>query len=203
MKTKKERLEIKTRRLKNKKLIKKYPFIQAVDWLAKPIKSYDYTLLDDMPTGWKKSFGELLCEDISKVLKRHNVKTFNTQQVKEKYGELRWYFSAPTCVYNEIDDIIDAYSHCSRNICIRCGKLDVHCIDTGWISPLCEECFYKNKYYKDKNYNDYICDEDNLMSDSITFSRFEDGKTTKYTIDISEYTNKIRMRYKKDVRRNS
>lgn len=195
--TKKERLVKKTRRLKNKKLLKKYPFLQAIDWWCRPIKGYDYTLKDDFPRGWWKAFGELMCDEIKEVLDANHVKTFSTQQIKEKFGELRWYFSAPTSVYNQINDIITAYSHVSTNICIKCGKPDVHMIDTGWVSPYCEECFSKNKYYKDKNYNDYVCDEDNKMSDSITYNRFSKEGTAQYTVDISETTAKIRKRYEK------
>lgn len=197
--TKKERLEIKSRRLKNKRLLKKYPFIRAVDWYANPIKGYDFTLLDDIPRGWKKTFGELICEDISNVLKKYNIKTFNTQQIKEKYGELRWYFSAPVSIYDEIENIIDAYSHCSRNICTICGKPDVPCIDIGWISPICKKCFDKksSKYYK-KTFDDFSKDIDSRMEDSYSFKIFrKDDETEVITVDISEYTNKIRKRYEK------
>lgn len=200
-KTKKQRLVEKTRRLKNKRLLKKYPFLQAIDWWGRPIKSYNLTLKDEFLRGWWKAFGELMCDEIKEVLDVHNIRTFSTQQIKEKFGELHWYFSAPKSVYDEIYDIIDAYSHCSRNICIHCGKPDVHCIDTGWISPYCEKCFHKNKYYKDENYEDYICDEDNRMTDSITYNRFSKEGTTQYTVDISETTAKIRKRYEKCLKK--
>lgn len=194
-KTKKERLVEKTRRLNNKKLLKKYPFLQAVDWHWRPINGYDITLKDEFPTGWWKAFGELMCEDIKKVLDNKNVRTFNTQQVKEKFGELRWYFSAPVSVYDEINNIIDAYSHASTNICIKCGKPDVYMLDMGRRIPYCEECFHKNEYFTDRHYNDYICDKDNIMVDSITYTRFSKEGNTQYTVDISDTVNKIRARY--------
>lgn len=43
----------KAERLRNKKLIERYPWIWPVDWHWKRIQSYNFTMYDDVPTGWK------------------------------------------------------------------------------------------------------------------------------------------------------
>ena len=51
----------------NKQLVKKYPFLLPRNrWTGKVPKEYDYsyTELDDMPDGWRKAFGEQMCEEI-------------------------------------------------------------------------------------------------------------------------------------------
>lgn len=128
IKTKKERRVEKARRIANRKLIKTYPFLMPYNvWSGKKIKGYNYefTWADDLPTGWNKAFGSLMWEDFKNALKPGDYIHF--EQIKEKYGQLRMYCSAS----QEIQDIIDAYSHLSENICIKCGKPDVHMIDTG------------------------------------------------------------------------
>ena len=56
-------------------------------------------------------------------------------QIKEKYGELRWYDENTT---NEIQDIIAKYSYISRYTCIDCRK-PAHYLSVGWICPYCQE----------------------------------------------------------------
>lgn len=193
VKNKKERRAIKARRIANKKLIKKYPFLMPYNvWTGKKLEDYKYnfTWADDLPEGWNKAFGDMMWEDFKNALKKPG-EYIQFQQIKEKFGELRVYCSAPESIQN----IISAYSHCSQNICIKCGKPDVHIIDTGWIHPVCEECFSKNKWYKDKDYNSYLCDDSGKMADSYSFTRFSKDGNEHITVDISEYTQKIRRRY--------
>lgn len=45
-----------------------------------------------MPRGWRKAFGELICADIQRELEAANlVDTYGISEIKEKFGELRWY----------------------------------------------------------------------------------------------------------------
>ena len=99
----------------NKELIRKYPWLEPHnDWSGKKITDcagedgeegywpgdpsmhpeydYEYTLLDDMPDGWRIAFGDEMVERIQKELERFGYadKYFVTQ-IKEKYGGLRWY----------------------------------------------------------------------------------------------------------------
>ena len=116
---------------RNKKLIKKYPFIQ----LRKDY--FDGTWLTSMPIGWEKNFGISFCEDILNKLNEigYPINEFKINDIKEKWGQFECYFSGP----DEIQDIVDKYTNISREICINCGK-PATCVNTGWISYFCEKC---------------------------------------------------------------
>ena len=99
----------------NKELIRKYPWLEPHnDWSGKKISvcagpdgeegfwpgdpslhpeyDYEYTLLDDMPDGWRLAFGDEMVERIQKELERFDyVDKYFISQIKEKYGSLRWY----------------------------------------------------------------------------------------------------------------
>lgn len=73
----------------NKELIKKYPWLLPTDWQGDTPIGYDYsyTWLDDLPTGWRIAFGDLICEEIQKELEKYNyVDKYGIIQIKEKYG---------------------------------------------------------------------------------------------------------------------
>jgi len=196
-KNKKQRKEAKRRRLVNKKLIKKYPWLKPYNvWTGKTWKDYNYetTWADDLPNGWRKAFGDMMFEEIDEVLKRTNT-TIYIEQIKEKYGQLRFYCNA----HQEIQEIIDDYSKLSENICIVCGKPDVSMLDTGWISPVCKECFEynqkTNKWAPRDKYEDYIISKDSSMSSERHWRRFTpNGDTQDFSRDISDKAEKIRNR---------
>ena len=96
---------------RNKELIKKYPWLLPHNrWTDKVSDDYDYsyTELDAMPDGWRKSFGEEMCEEIQKELEKCNaVEGYRILQIKEKYAMLRWYDSgSPIGILSEVDDIV-------------------------------------------------------------------------------------------------
>ena len=128
----------------NKELVKEFPFLKPRNvWTDEEIEDYDYsfTILDEIPEGWKKSFGRLLCEDIKKVLiKENTLDSFRIDQIKEKYGTLRLYCNGS----KEIQDIINKYEHISKHTCIVCGNVNVPIYDDGWVSPYCDKCFEKS-----------------------------------------------------------
>ena len=138
-----KRIKKKQQKLKYKKLCKRYPFIALRNWRTdKPF--YDFTYLDDMPEGWRKTFGKEMCEEIRRVLVKANyLNKYRVIQVKEKYGSLRWYDAgAPSSIYRELQDVIDKYEEMSVRTCIRCGRPATK-ISLGWISPFCDECAEK------------------------------------------------------------
>lgn len=99
------------------------------------------TELDAMPDGWRKAFGIRMCGEIKKALLDAGgpdlLYSYRILQIKEKYGELRWYDAyAPDCVF----DIISKYACISAKTCINCGKKATK-LSTGWVSPYCDECF--------------------------------------------------------------
>ena len=141
-------------RKENKKLCERYPFliprhiwtdkimweVPKYDW--RYTTPYTYTLLDEMPPGWRKAFGKQMCEEIRESLIKHNqLYDYRITQIKEKYGSLRWYdFGAPAEVY----DIINKYSKMSEKYCFICGQPATK-ISLGWICPYCDKCAEKLK----------------------------------------------------------
>lgn len=125
----------------NKQLCEKYPFLLPRNrWTGKVPADYDYsyTELDDMPDGWRKAFGEKMCEEIKQELEEKGIlHQYRISQIKEKYGELCWYdFGCTTKILREI---IPKYEKLSTRTCIKCGKPATR-ITLGWISPYCDDC---------------------------------------------------------------
>lgn len=124
----------------NKSLISRFPFLLprsvATD---EPILDFDYsyTNLDRMPAGWRKAFGEEMCEKIREVLVREGcLDEYRLLQVKAKYGILCWYDFGGT---EGVWDVVSEYEELSKHTCIRCGKPATR-ITTGWVSPYCDDC---------------------------------------------------------------
>lgn len=122
----------------NKELCERYPFL--IPWKVRQgiIKdfNYDYTLLDWMEPGWREAFGIQMCEELREALIAADaLERYQVTDVKEKYGELRWYSYGGT---NSTHEIEKKYLLLSRGICGRCGKPATH-IGTFWIYPYCDE----------------------------------------------------------------
>lgn len=148
-----KRIKKKQIKMKNKRLCKRYPFLcprnyfddtilwkrSKHDW--RYIKPYSWTKLDEMPDGWRKAFGEQMCEEIRETLIKGNyLYDYRIAQIKEKFAELRWYDEgAPESIYRELQDIIYKYEEISERTCIKCGKPATK-ISTGWIMPFCDRC---------------------------------------------------------------
>lgn len=208
--------------LKNWILINKYPFLLPKYWnrdnmIYEADKDYDYTLteLDAMPNGWRKAFGEMMCEEIKEELIKHNcLDEYLILDIKEKFGQLRWSDNG-TPIGCNTSQIIDKYSVLSENICIFCGKPDVPMTGTlpSYLSPLCKSCyctptdFAKDELSKaelkqyitanEKEWEEYNYDDNNKMPDFYTvksWSKETGEKTTTY--DISKTANKIRAKWR-------
>lgn len=104
-----------------------------------PSYNYEYTELDNMPTGWRKAFGLQMCQEIKDALVEDNdLDRYRVVQCKEKYGSLRWYNNG-TKVGSMVRDIERKYEGISAHTCIICGKPATK-ITLGWISPFCDDC---------------------------------------------------------------
>lgn len=140
-------------KIKNKKLIEKYPFLLPRScWTGKVLPKYDYsyTELDNIPTGWRKAFGIMLCDELREALIKDNLlDTYRIYDIKEKYGSLRLSGSGAN---QEVYDILDKYEYLSRHTCIVCGKFDVHLFDDGWVCPYCDKCFIDQKKIENQRY---------------------------------------------------
>lgn len=203
--------------LKNWILCGKYPFlIPRYEWSQEIIEDYDYTstYLDDIPVGWKKAFGEMMCEEIKQELVRCNyLDEYRILQIKEKYGELRWYDNG-TPIDCKVPEIIDNYSMLSQNICIICGKPDVPMTHNGWSSPYCKKCFttptdwYKKEFPNKvdewiknhiEDWEEYNKEETNKMVSTYTVHTWSKEKGDEEIIyDISETANKIRAKWRNE-----
>ena len=207
--------------LKNWILVNKYPFLIPKYWnkdtmLYEVRKDYDYTWteLDAMPDGWRKAFGEMMCEEIKEELIKHNyLDEYLILDIKEKFGQLRWYDNG-TPIGCNVSQIIDKYSTLSENICIICGKPDVPITGTNWVIPLCKKCFCTpNDYFSQRHTKEDIdafkaerekeweedYAEDGKMQDSYTVHKWsKENGDEEVTYDISETANKIRANYRTD-----
>ena len=144
----------------NKQLVEKYPFLLPRNrWTGKVPEDYDYsyTELDAMPYGWRKTFGEQMCEEIKQELEENNLlDQYRISQIKEKYGELCWYDFG--CTKKILKEIIPKYEKLSTHTCIKCGKPATK-VTLGWISPYCDDCCPESEYtisideYKKENMN--------------------------------------------------
>ena len=209
--------------LRNKKLVKKYPWLRPKSvWTGKILKDYDYSYIEwGWSKGWDAAFGQMYLEELDEaVQKSGHADKFYIEQIKEKYGSARTYVSFYT---DAIRDVINKYEYLSQNICICCGKPDVPMINTGWMSPECFDCFRKGQK-RQENYLVKLGKEITLLTEEEIKQEYEDcideepdengeyKMTNAYTIrhwdkdsdepvdeqfDISETADAIRRRWKK------
>lgn len=150
----------------NIQLCKRYPFLiprnrfsgkriteGAGFWPGSPDTipewDYDFTELDDMPVGWRKAFGDQLCEELKAALEKAGLMdTYAIDQIKEKYGELCWYDHGGN---DETAEITRKYERLSARTCIVCGKPATK-ISKGWISPYCDVCIGDDPYIPIQEY---------------------------------------------------
>lgn len=125
--------------------------IKFFDWINEyPLQIFhcmtDYTELDAMPEGWRRAFGMDICKEIRAALYKEfglkGVFNYRIEQIKEKYGSLRWYDARTT---HKIQEIISKYEEISSRTCINCGA-PATWISNGWISPYCDKCIGDTTY---------------------------------------------------------
>ena len=152
-----KRIKKKQIKMENKRLCKRYPFliprhiwtddiiwdVPKSDW--RYTQPYSWTELDCMPSGWRKAFGLQMCEEIREELIKFNyLDKYRITQIKEKYGELRWYdFGAPKD--SKVWDIIEKYSEISTHTCICCGCPAEIIDNRGWLEPICDSCLKRQQ----------------------------------------------------------
>ena len=137
--------------MNNKELIDNYPFLKIDDPFWEVINddeenACEITELDSMPIGWRKAFGEQLCEELKQeLIKIGYLYKYRVYQIKEKYGALRWYGNIET---DNISNILSKYEKKSRYTCIKCGAPATK-ISRGWISPYCDKCTNSRTKYEE------------------------------------------------------
>lgn len=195
-------------KIQNKKLIERYPFLLPRSrWTDKVLDNYDYTYteLDSMPNGWRKAFGLMICEELREALLKDNMlESYRIVDIKEKFGQLRWYDNGGT---QEIFDIIRKYEYISEHTCIICGKFDVSLFDDGWVCPYCDKCFIDRKrkeYYRyqdfsDKEFPSFNSEEvmkfrleDEPLKTSIHMESMGKNGCKHWDIDLTDVINKLK-----------
>lgn len=203
--SRKTRKNLKQAIIKNRHLVKKYPWLkpwrrwhrgrEQYGWDKR--WRYHYTSWSGIPDGWNKAFGNMMLEELNDEIKRSNLRGFRIVNMKEKWGMLQVDASG---FNDEILHIIDKYEALSQNICAVCGKPDVFVTNDGWIYPLCYKC-YSSAWIRNtdlseeeikQNYAKAIVKDVDHMMASVTTKRIN-GKEIQ--IDISDTAEKIRQRY--------
>lgn len=176
---------------------KQYPWLRLRDLYSGEIDT-ESDAMDDMPEGWRKAFGSMMCEELDIAIKAAGLEDeFIFEQVKEKFGELRMYY-AP---YNhEIHKIITKYEVLSQNICIHCGKPDVPVLITNWIRPSCRDC-YNNSNRITGTYEMLSEGKDSRMSDNYQIIRHSKEGSVKTVYDIHETAEKIREEHARRIKK--
>ena len=116
-----------------KELKEQYPFLiprnrftdKICDGIEMTQEEYEnWSELDDMPDGWRKAFGEQMCEEIYQALLKNGgeeaVNKYRIIQIKEKWGYLHWYDSNGNA---EINGIIRKYEDISDILGTSVGAL--------------------------------------------------------------------------------
>jgi len=206
-KHKKYSKRLKAERIKNKKLVKKYPWLKPYQHFRKRHldSKYDYSYLNwGFTYGWDIAFGDMFMRELGEAVKEQ--KGFGILQTKEKYGILCCYTTGTT---QEVNDIINKYEHISQHVCVICGKPDVPMLNTGWVSPQCFACFVKNRQrYKPIDIEE-LWEQYNKLAEkrgedgwkipnTYSYTRWDkDNNKEIVTHDVSETVKAVRERYEK------
>jgi RNase P subunit RPR2 len=68
---------------------------------------------------------------------------YTVDQIKEKFGELRYYYTAATTVakkQSQMRELVDAAERASHSTCEWCGETAKTKLHRGWYRTLCEKC---------------------------------------------------------------
>lgn len=134
-----------------KKLADDFPFMRRKKDLREQSES---GMIDDLygafgcecEDGWfDLLYG--LCSEITEVYKRYGAAAdIVVEQIKEKYGELRFYYGYEAAsenhsnLYREVNEIIRKYEESSSRVCEKCGKPGITREELPWIWTLCDDC---------------------------------------------------------------
>lgn len=84
--------------------------------------------------GWSKLIDKIF--DVADSTGR----PMTVQQVKEKFGGLRFYFSAPSVGFDKIYEVSMLAETESFKICEQCGEPGELRDRSGWVYTACERC---------------------------------------------------------------
>lgn len=178
-------------------IVERYPFIAFYNDDEQECE-FNYstvsTWLDGIPIGWLIAFGKMMCEEIRRVAIETNcLDTMRTLDIKEKFGELRWYVCGES---SEVADVIDKYAVLSSGVCMTCGKPDVR-RTRGWIAPICFDCWSKVRL-NTVNQKAYLeATNDAQMPNEMKWRSYDpvNKKWVDHKTDITKTADKIRYNW--------
>lgn len=145
---------------------KDFPWTAVTYNAIEPWREFGTNWFDEIPLGWGDVIYQYLVV-LDKNIKAHHAENrFITEQVKEKFGGLRWYFTfAPLegditdKKYEDdykwqeaIQDIIWELEVETEKVCCECGTTEnVQCYGS-WIHFACPECEFKRQEEIKKQY---------------------------------------------------
>ena len=149
-------------RIENIILCIRFPFLRPHNrWTLKKTKKWfgSFTELDGMPDVWRNAFGIEMCKELKRQLKKeHYLHKYIIMDVKEKYGELRWYDNGAS---EEIHNIVGKYTRLSTTICWKCGANHTEYVSKGWVYFYCPDCINKEYLENYMSIEEYFApDED-------------------------------------------
>jgi len=171
----------------------KYPWLKARHWETNKRIS-DTNALNNMPEGWKRAFGDILCEELDKAIREDGVlEEFTILQLKEKYGELRIYCAPMT---DKVAEVVRAFEIISRHVCINCGRPDTPMLMTTWEEPVCKECYAKSSIASKTPYETIASPRDKIP-DTIRWATWsKETGDVAHEQNIKEFANKIRKKWR-------
>ena len=171
----------------NKELVNEFPFLKYDD-------DYEYTWLDDLEDGWRECFGIQLCADLKDCLEESDfLEDYRISQIKEKWGQLRWYDNFGGDKWLEH---LYAWTYISEHTCKNCGKFPVPMRDDGWVSPYCDRC-YKDLSWSlrkgKKTIEELTCEDpfNGRLLEYLHYREYDNGKYNDIYVDMKPYYKKI------------
>lgn len=90
-----------------------------------------------------------LCDEITKAYDKTGAKVdIIPIQIKEKFGELCFYYETPNAnpfLRKTINEIVEKWEEESTMVCERCGQPGQLRKDLPWVLTLCDECYEQQK----------------------------------------------------------
>lgn len=175
------------RELTDDELCDRFPFMVVRDTSGRTIRDKDGKAINSFCSwGWR-DIQLALAEHILPIYKKlpdDEMDIFYLSGVKEKFGELRCYWSMS-------NDTVDLWTWLAQYIslytCIKCGKTEktgkryIYHQSRGWISPFCGSCAESRP---DRSY------DVRLMKPKLTFERYIlDAPKQKITLSTKDFWN--------------
>lgn len=147
---------------------KDFPWTSVSYNAVEPWRTEGSNWFNEIPRGW----GNLCYMYLSRLTHllnaygQYNVKKHLViEQVKEKFGSLRFYYSflpwkenetePPEWFFESFDSIVTNFEDMTNYVCCDCGAVENLKTYGGWIHVACPECEQKRKEKERKRYEEW------------------------------------------------